>query len=291
MVLAGGAMFRKILVCSDLSPASNALINCVQEMKEIGVEEVILAHVIHVTNPLADHAKVAEDARAAITRQQTSLEEAGIRVTVVMPSGLPTHALVQTAKEADISGVVIGSHGKGILRAKALGSVSAAILHQAKHPVLLVRNELRDKRGDQAICEGTFSRILFPTDFSDIAERALDYLGKIAREANSSVTVLHVVGHRPHDPADVQRQEEAAQYLLQSKKRRLEALGAQDVAIDLLHGHPSEEILGYLRKGNFTMIFMGTHGKGLIKEVLMGSVASDVARYAAVPTMFVPAAA
>ncbi|RJP22658.1 MAG: universal stress protein, partial [Deltaproteobacteria bacterium] len=33
-------MFRKILVCTDLSPASDALIRCVHDFKTLGLEEV-----------------------------------------------------------------------------------------------------------------------------------------------------------------------------------------------------------------------------------------------------------
>jgi hypothetical protein len=35
-------MFRKILVCTDLSPASDALIQCVDDFKTLGMEGLSL---------------------------------------------------------------------------------------------------------------------------------------------------------------------------------------------------------------------------------------------------------
>ena len=282
-------MFKKMLLCTDLSPAADAIIHCVEELKCVGMEEVILTHVIYVANTPGLEEMLIEEARPVLERQKEALEARGVKATVEMPFGLPAHALNETAEKHDVSAIVIGSHGKGILQATTLGSVSSKLLHQTRRPVLLARIALLEEGKCQAVCRKLFARVLFPTDFSEAAERALDYLGKIALETGCPVTVLHVIEEKDEDPADAQRREEDARFLLEAKKRRLETLGASGVNIDLVKGKPSEEIIGRSKEGNFSIIVMGGQGKSLLKEVFLGSVANEVARFAEVPVLFVPA--
>ena len=282
-------MFKKMLLCTDLSPAADAIIHCVEELKCVGMEEVILTHVIYVANTPGLEEMLIEEARPVLERQKEALEARGVKATVEMPFGLPAHTLNETAEKHDVSAIVIGSHGKGILQATTLGSVSSKLLHQTRRPVLLARIALLEEGKCQAVCRKLFTRVLFPTDFSEAAERALDYLGKIALETGCPVTVLHVIEEKDEDPADAQRREEDARFLLEAKKRRLETLGASGVNIDLVKGNPSEEIIGRSKEGNFSIIVMGGQGKSLLKEVFLGSVANEVARFAEVPVLFVPA--
>ena len=282
-------MFRKMLLCSDLSPASEALVRCVLELKSVGMKEVVLAHVIYVVNTPGLEERLAAEARPGLERQKEILEDQGIRVTAAMPFGLPAHALADTAEEHDVSATLIGSHGKGVLQAATLGSVSASFLHQTRRPVLLAGNAALEEGSGAALCRALFTRVLFPTDFSETAEKTLDFVGKIARETSCPVTILNVVEAKAADPAEAQRREEAAQYLLEAKKRRLETQGAARVAIALLHGDPAAEILAFAGREHFSLIVLGGQGKGLIKEVFLGSVANQVARNAGVPVLFVPA--
>jgi hypothetical protein len=46
-----------------LSPASDALIQCVDDFKTLGLEEIVLAHVIYVANTPGLEEMLAEEAR------------------------------------------------------------------------------------------------------------------------------------------------------------------------------------------------------------------------------------
>jgi nucleotide-binding universal stress UspA family protein len=283
------AMFRKMLVCTDLSPASDDLIHCVEELKSIGMEEVILTHVIYVASTPGLEEMLAEEARPVLERQKKILEAQGVKVTVEMSFGLPAHTLNEMAEKHDVSAILIGSYGKGILQAATIGSVCAELLHQTRRPVLLSRSALLEKGKSEIVCRKLFTRVLFPTDFSETAERALDYLGGIALETGCPVTVLHVIAEKDDDPAAAQRREEDALYLAEAKKRRLKTLGAAEVTIDLVHGKPAEQIIGRTKEGDFSIIIMGCQGKGFLKELFLGSTANEVARHAGVPLLLIPA--
>lgn len=282
-------MFRKMLVCSDLTPVSDALIQCLAGLKSIGTEEVVLIHVIHVADTPGLDDLLIEDVGLGLERQKSALEGLGMKVTLEMPFGVPAHSIEESAVKHDVSAILIGSHGKGVLQAATLGSVSSQLLHQTRRPVLLARMDLVLEGKSEALCKRMFEKVLFPTDFSETAERALDYLGKVALETGCPVTLMHVLAGQEYDPDEVERQEESARYLLEAKMRRLKTLGAAEVVIELVHGKPAEVIVARTRTGDYSITVMGRQGKGLLREIFLGSTANEVARHAGVPILFIPA--
>ena len=60
------------------------------------------------------------------------------------------------------------------------------------------------------------------------------------------------------------------------------------MTIDLVHGKSAEEIIGRAKEEGFTITVMGGQGKGFLNDVLLGSVANEVARHADVPVLFIP---
>jgi nucleotide-binding universal stress UspA family protein len=279
-------MFRKMLVCTDLSPASDALIKCVEELRNIGMEEVVLTHVRFMSTAPGVEEILSEESSPALQGQRSYLEERGMRVSVEMPCGLPSQGIVDVAEKHDVSAILIGSHGKGILQSAALGSVSAQLLHQMRRPVLLARIALLEGGGCESVCSRMFRRLLFPTDFSETAERAMEYLGRIIKGTRCSVTVMHV---REQGGADQQDSEEDVRFLLEAKARRLRMQGAAEVIPLLVHGTPAGEIVERAARGGFSLIVMGGQGKGVIEELFLGSVANQVARRAETPVLFIPA--
>jgi len=72
--------------------------------------------------------------------------------------------------------------------------------------------------------------------------------------------------------------------------RRLRSLGISDVNCELVRGDPAEEIIDRTKSRAFSIVVMGGQGKGVIKELLTGSVANEVSRRAEIPVLFIPAA-
>jgi len=205
-----------------------------------------------------------------------------------MPFGVPVHTLNEVAERHNVSAILIGSHGKGILQAATIGSTTAKLLQQTQYPVLLARIALLEGGKCDLTCGRMFAKVLFPTDFSAAAERALDYLGKIVLDTGCPVTIMHVLGQTGSSQADARQHEENARLLLEAKKRRLKSLGASIVTIDLIHGDPAEEIIARTKEGGFTIVVMGSQGKGVVEEIFQGCVANQVARHAGTPALLIP---
>jgi len=199
-------MFKKMLICIDPFPPDLGLLACAASLKQAGAEEAVLAHIIVSDAPGLEKMLVAQ-AEPEMERQRNILEEAGLRVTIEMPVGYPAKELYELAEHHDASVMVIGSHGRGFLEsmslaASALGNVSAKLLHIARRPVLLIRTGRTSAKETERQCP-LFTRILFPTDFSDTGEIALAYLENLVRAIHCPVALLHVQDRSrpaPHPP-------------------------------------------------------------------------------------------
>jgi nucleotide-binding universal stress UspA family protein len=75
---------------------------------------------------------------------------------------------------------------------------------------------------------------------------------------------------------------------LERMRDRLLACGARAVELDLPYGAPSGILLDRAKGADFSLVVMGTQGRGFIREIFLGSVAHNVARYAPLPVLFVP---
>lgn len=141
-------------------------------------------------------------------------------------------------------------------------------------------------------------KILVATDFSDASEAALTYGRQLARTFDASLTVLHVVENTAArgygadgfvfvDPA-VQRDVEAG------AQKQLDALlSAEDR--DILKAQTALRvsnstalaIADFAKEANVDLIVIGTHGRGAMAHLLMGSVAERVVRTAPCPVLTV----
>jgi nucleotide-binding universal stress UspA family protein len=283
-------MFNKIMVCVDPYPPGDNLLCGVIPLKQCGVKEIILAYILNADTPQALEGMVLAQALPEMERQQKLLEEAGFVVTLAMPRGVPAQALHDLAETEEVSLIVIGTHGRGITTTLALGSVSAKLLHLTRRPVLLSRAGMAEKATHD--CQALFSHLLFPTDFSDPAEIAFAYLESLIRARNCRVTLLHVqdgarpaphLGHRlpPLRDPDTAR--------LQRLQLWLERAGATQVEVELVQGNPGDEVVNIAKSKGCSLILMGTQGKGITRELLLGSVAHQVVRHAEQPILLIPA--
>lgn len=289
-------MFEKILVCVDPYAAPKFdLIPCAVPLKRLGAKAAVLAYVIPDDTHGLEKVLVSQ-VEPEMARQKKILEATGFEVTIEMPSGYPAHVLNALAEKHDVSIILIGSHGQGllesmILTASALGNVSAKLLNSASRPVLLSRITGPAEKSVRKECP-LFNHVLFATDFSDAAEIALPYLETMIQAAKIPVTLLHVQQRSRSHPGRDQRLPELRNLdrnRLQRLKLWLEGLGAPEVKIELPQGDPGEEIVKQAKRHGCSLILMGTQGKGIAREILLGSVAHQVARHAGQPVLFIPA--
>lgn len=292
-------MFTKALFATDLSPASDAVIDCMEGLRSLGTSEILLLHAVFVHAHYPETYDTEDTLRKAsapkLDEQRARLQTMGFQVTAEMVVGSPPRVILEYAEQQDVSVIVVGSHGASLQRDILLGSVANEVVHRATRPVLVVRHKiLEDAAGHtrcEAACTDLLADVLHPTDFSDIAERAFTYAEKMVASGVKRVRLLHVQDRAkltPHlaerlpefDATDVAR--------LRRLKDRLCSLGQVNVAIEVTQGFPAPEIVRRASGGTISLIVMGSQGRGFIAEVFLGSVAHNVVRLAAVPVLLIP---
>ncbi|MFZ5587894.1 MAG: universal stress protein [Thermodesulfobacteriota bacterium] len=133
-----------------------------------------------------------------------------------------------------------------------------------------------------------FTNIVFCSDFSPHADRALGEAAELARAGGGRLTVLHVVAPglplipgepppRRGQPGDEEMARKLDAYLRQLYAPRLEGLRWR---VALRRGHPSEEILAHLKEAKADLVVLGSQGLSGMGLVVLGSVAERVSRRA-----------
>jgi nucleotide-binding universal stress UspA family protein len=144
---------------------------------------------------------------------------------------------------------------------------------------------------------GRFRKILVATDFSADAARAQDVAVDLARDADGTVTLLHVCQMpayaffngvmylpTPELVGDIIRDADRA---LAEATQRIRGIPFFTARID--RGEPAAEITRYAHDEGFDLIVMGTHGRRGLKRLALGSVAEHVVRTADCPVVTVRA--
>ena len=148
-----------------------------------------------------------------------------------------------------------------------------------------------------------FEKTLYSTDFSPLAEVALDYVKKLKEAGEKEVIVVHVVDDLSielPEGADLLNEKELYKILpevdqeyvtslverLEAIKKMLESEGLS-VKLYLKYGNIPRQIVEVAKKEKVRLIVMGAHGKGLLTEILLGSVSTDVIRNAKCPVLIV----
>jgi nucleotide-binding universal stress UspA family protein len=140
--------------------------------------------------------------------------------------------------------------------------------------------------------------ILVATDFSEPSAAALAYGRELACSFGAQLTVFHAAGNAAAraygsdafafiDPGLQGDVETAA-------RTRIEALiagerrhGLNAKAVVLTSNMPASAIADYAHQASVDLIVMGTHGRGAVTHLLMGSVAERVVRTAPCPVLTV----
>ena len=172
-------MFRKILVCVDGSPRAMAAARVGAAVARHYGAEIIALNVFHhqLAGPAAISSWAIEIEQSEIDRcarqEKASIEhmvcpifsDLDTPVRIVQEIGHPVEAILALAEREEVDLIVVGSRGLQGIKELFLGSVSSALLHHAKCPVLIVRGDnFRARAGD-------FQEIVLASDGSVRAHR------------------------------------------------------------------------------------------------------------------------
>lgn len=296
----GYRMFKKILYPTDFSPYSNKIVDCLIGLKTAGIHEVIILHVLD-KRIFAQFPEVSidvikamrESAEENLNKLEGKLQDAGIKVEKRIEMGVPYNLIVGIAKAEAVSMIIMGSHGRSLIEEMLLGSTTENVLRHATVPLLIEKFDVK-KKGDEVVCRHThknpFEKVLFPTDFSECAKSVLPYIKQLKNAGTKEVVVAHIQDMSkiaPHLLDRLPEFEEIDTGRLSEIKNELINSGMGKVKTVLREGIPFTEVESICREENVGMIIMGSHGKGMVKEMLLGSVSGRIVRRSKSPVIII----
>jgi nucleotide-binding universal stress UspA family protein len=269
-------MFEKVLVPTDFSSHAKKVVECIGQIP--GIKQVVLLSVIsrsvitRVWDPVAE----LKEVEARLMEEKKLIEAPGVEVKVRAVSVLEgeiANAVQRVAEEENVSLVAMGARGKSRIQSVLLGSVSRNALRFGDTHLLIMRYKVLDSGEMEMYCDRIFSKVLFPTDFSQPAEVALSFLKSI--QGIGELVLLNVVSTGETDE-EIEENQAAANKKVEEITRDLEKSGIK-VTPKVLVGHPVETIRTVAEEENVSLIAMSSQGAIAIKKGRIGSTAYDVA--------------
>jgi nucleotide-binding universal stress UspA family protein len=140
-------------------------------------------------------------------------------------------------------------------------------------------------------------KILWPTDFSGNAEKALDYVTSLSEKYRTEVHVLYVIEqlsiHEPwYGEFEKSRIDKIQEWEQKTAKKRLDEIcenflkGCPLYVKHIAVGDPAQEILKLIEKQKIDMVVMTSHGQKA--HFRFGGVAEKVIRNSPVPVVSIP---
>jgi nucleotide-binding universal stress UspA family protein len=210
---------------------------------------------------------------------------ADVDVAYTVTEGPPVQALLNAADGADL--LVVGSRGRGALRSALLGSVALHCISSAPCPVLVVHPAAPDAQREPRIVVGvdgsTGSRaaLVAAVDEAVRSGALLDVVAAYA--AADSWTDLSTVVLPTWE--EIREQVRHETQTLVDEVLAARPGPAPTVRTHIVDGPAGEVLVDHARVAQ--LLVVGSHGRGALRGLLLGSVALHCAMHAATPVLVV----
>ncbi len=284
--------FNRVLIPTDFSDTAQTAVNLGAEIAAYYKSTIDLVNAVDATvyayagYPFASLSKeLLTSAEDALRRAKLPASAGALKVNRFVLSGNPATEVVEHAKRHSADLIVVGTHGRGAIGRFLLGSVADRVLQNAACPVIVTKKP-KGKIKHPKKKSKPFSRILFPTDFSKTAGKALARAVALTEDMDAELFVLHVVDdslittHVEDERTIILK--ELRRHALDEMKKQLPAELLQNFETigAVKRGEPGKQICAFAEANHCDLIVMGSHGRTGIERALMGSVADKVVRRA-----------
>ena len=287
-------MTRQILVPLDGSPLSEHALPLATALVRTLDARLLLVHAQRADTTSSEHPPDLDAVAQRIRSGGIDVETATCSAQEVDGTGA---AILSAAGEHDAALIVMATHGYGGLGRWLYGSVADQLVRQTTVPIMLVSPLLA-----AAWPEDRPPRVLVPLDGSERSEAILGPLGALVKPLGGQLILLHVsesidyLNEHP-DYCEVCRAARAAgteldiepvraRLYLDGVAGRLRADGFT-VTTQVETGGAASTIVKVAEQHQADLIAMATHGRSGLRQVIMGSVATDTLRRADVPLLLV----
>lgn len=224
----------------------------------------------------------------AVKAARSLLDRLHIKYELLRTAGHPGDEIARVAEKVKADLVVMGSHGHGTAARLLLGSTTQGVIAGCNVPMLVVRDrQLPAPSGE----------ILVAVDGSAYSRKAVAYLLRHRDQlvASARITLMHVSPSLPSPrftfatgkaALQQQRKREREQAMRGARRLLAKARGLKYKEVHAT-GDPGEHIADYARGNGCSLIVMGSHGRGGMTSLLLGSVAQKTLAAGRTPVLIV----
>lgn len=296
MTASTGKGLARVMAATDLSELAGHAVRRAYGLAASSGADLTLVHVLNgsVMDQLrallgADSAPVEqrlrESAEAAIRAQMAAApSHQGVATDLRLLTGEIISTLLAEADRRDAGLVVLGAAGESLARRFLLGATVERLLQKTTRPLLVVRQP----------AEQPYRKVLVPIDFSAWSLPALHMARAVAPQGR--LVLLHAyeapfearLGLSGIEDSVIQTYRTSARLKAEQQLRELvAAAGLPDgsYVTQLKHGPAVRVIEHSLAHDGCDLVVMGKHGRGMVEELLMGSVTQHLVQEAKVDVL------
>ena len=273
----------RVLFAIDFSITAEKIKFCLQELKNIGVNNVLLVNVVDTRYAGIKAADIKEKNIEKLKQIKEKITKMGFEVEISVPIGFPEEEILYLAEREDISFLLIGARGESIINQIYLGSTAYDVIRKTSRPVLVEKF----KKYEEKEFKPAYDRVLIPTDFSVYVEQIINKFIKLQKKMKEVVILFVIESSRNEDELE-QKKEKAQEKLQQLKKKMMEYELADKIKAIISVGDPASKIVQTVETLDLGMIVRSTRGRSSMDKILLGSTADRVVRQSPVPVLLVP---
>lgn len=217
-------------------------------------------------------------------------DSCSIKIQTKILKGQVAAALLDYANQNGISLVIAGTKGHHLLEKLLVGSVTSSLVALSKVPVMIVT----DQR--ETACP---KKLLVAYDGSEHAKKALVLAIDLGKRIGAEILVAKVIdpvelamiysnirsGSEVKMGSGLSELDEAEKAMLEEAKSIGAASGVKVVTTSLTGANIAETIIRCAEDQGAEIIVAGTLGKGLLSELLVGSVTKNLVTLAPMPIL------
>lgn len=291
------------IVCGvDQSEGAKQALRLAAQLRDRLGLQLVLAHATPVPVPIPAragiHGAAAYEPYAHETAQGAGINfledliasEGLDEVRVRCEPGSAADSLLRIADEEQAELIVVGTRGRGRLRAALLGSVSLAVATSAPCPVVVVPADSPNLDGDE-----TLATIVCGVDDSDGAREALRVADTLTTWLRARLVLAHVAAtpHVPGTSAVVGAADELRRIEIEEGEELLAELAAAEqmgssVERRVAFGTPGGALADIAEEEGAGLVVVGSRGRGAFRSALLGSVSAELIGSSPCPVVVVP---
>jgi len=285
---------KRILYCTKFRDLSLQALKELFVLKKVGLEEIILFHIIPRENVsyvfpfgyLEEEAnRLKEEAELRFEVWGKEIRASGLNYRTIIKVGDPVYDIPAVCDEEKVDLLVVGKKKRETL---FVGSRTKEILKQAKVPTLVFKYQLKEE--DLEIeNKNLFQRPLVAIDFSPPSLRALEFFYRL-KDVFERGTVVYVIPSARVEGLDKMRMKALEEHASQKLENLLKIYFENTEKVErlILLGEPQEMVLDLASEKEATLVILGRSEKTFIDRLFLGSVANYVLDRARTPVLIVP---